>query len=184
MAEGEWLTVKGTVTSVADDRFTVDYGRDDIVVEMDDFDRYERPVAADDVVIVSGRMDEDFFEERTMKASSVRVDSRNEQFHASAADEAAWPQLQILYDDVADDEWLSLTGAVSRIDGEEMILDTGLREYAVDTGRLGYDPFDSEEARLRIEAGERVIVFGEMDDADLFDDREIEASSITKLSSG
>lgn len=180
-AEGERLTVKGKVTAVDDERFTVDYGRGNIVVEMDDFDRYEKPVAAGDVVIVSGNMDKEFFEARKIKASTVRVDSSNKQFHASAADEARWPQLEVLHDDVADDEWLSLTGVVARIDGDRMTLNAGLREYAVDVSRLGYDPFN-REGTARIETGERVIVFGEMDDADLFEGREIEASSITELS--
>lgn len=181
-ADREWLTLTGKVSSVAGDQFTLDYGRDDIVVEMDDYDWYnENALVVGDSVTVSGRMDKDFFDTRSIEARSVYVDSLNEYFYASAADEEQGIHLPLLHDHLQDDEWVSLTGEVASINGEDIVLDTGAHEYDVDAGGLAYNPFDADGTE-RIQVGERVVVFGQMDDADLFDDREIEATTITTLS--
>lgn len=181
--EGELLTLTGKVASVSGDRFTLDYGENDIVVEMDDYDWFnENAVARGDKVTVTGRMDKDFHEARKIEASSVYVDSLNEYFYANAADEEEGLYVQVLNDTLQDEDWVSLTGTVKRIDGENLVLDTGAYEYDIDANGLAYNPFDAS-GEERIEVGERLVVFGRMDDADLFDDREIEASSITTLSS-
>lgn len=179
----EWITLTGKVASVATNSFTLDYGQNDIMVEMDDYDWFnENAVKKGESVTVTGRMDNDFFESRKIEASTVYVDSRNEHFFASAADEEEAVLVSLVHDHLRDDEWVSLTGKVTRVNGQDITLDTGIHEYDIDANGLSYNPFDSEGAE-RIEVGERVAVYGVMDDADLFDDREIEASSIVTLSS-
>lgn len=182
-SEGELLTLTGKVASVSGDRFTLDYGQKDIVVEMDDYDWFsENALVSGDRVTVTGRMDQDFHEARKIEASSVYVDSLNEYFYASAADEEEGLYVQVLNDTLEDDEWVSLTGTVASIKGDNIMIDTGTYEYDVDANGLAYNPLDAT-GEERIEVGERIVVFGRMDDADLFDDREIEASSIATLSS-
>ena len=87
--DSAWVTLSGTVTSVRDDRFRLDYGEGVITVEMDDWDWYDRDrkVLTGDEVTVSGQIDDGLYERRTIEASSVYVESLNTYFHASAADE-------------------------------------------------------------------------------------------------
>lgn len=178
---GEWLTLSGRVVSVGPESFMLDYGSHTIPVEMDDYDWFnENAIVKGDQVIVTGRMDADFWENRSIEAGSVYVKSINTLFTASPADEegAAVPVFTI--DPLTDGESVALSGTVTNVSGEELTLDAGLMNYTVDTASLGYDPLDNEGAQ-RIGVGDRVFVHGTMDDADLFDSREIDASLLTEL---
>lgn len=178
---GEWLTLSGSVVSSSSDSFMLDYGGKTIKVEMDDYDWYaDNPVIKGDHVTVTGRMDADFWEKRKIEASSVYVKSLNTMYFASAADEegAMSPVLRI--DPLTNGESVSLTGRVAAINGDELTLDAGLLNYTVDVGSLGYDPLDNDGPQ-RISVGDRISVMGRMDDADLFDNREIDAKVLTEL---
>ncbi|MGE4307100.1 MAG: hypothetical protein AB7E24_24075, partial [Novosphingobium sp.] len=59
-------------------------------------------------------------------------------------------------------------------------LDTGLLDYRVDTDKLYYDPFDDKGIQ-HVAVGDRVSVTGTMNNAHLFDTREIEATALTEL---
>lgn len=184
-SNGEWLSLTGSVTAVAADGFMLDYGSQTIRVEMDDYDWFdEKAVMVGDEVIVSGRMDADFWENRKVEASSVYVESRNAMYFASSADEegASFPAVMpvLTFDPLTAGESVSLTGTVAAIDDDEMVLDAGLYEYKVDVGEMAYDPFDNDGFR-RIAVGERVSVYGRMDSADLFDTREIDAMSVVEI---
>ena len=58
-----WISISGTVDSVSQDLFTLDYGDGTVIVEMDDGDRdadaYK--LALGDEVTVYGLVDDDFF---------------------------------------------------------------------------------------------------------------------------
>jgi hypothetical protein len=133
----------------------------------------------DDEVMVSGRMDEDFFNLKSIEASSVYVSKLGEYFFASAADEEeggyVYPVYTLPLGQITNGEWVSLVGTVLSIDGDEMMINTGLREFAVDGSGTTLDTSEL------VDVGDRVSVTGEMDDVDLFDRREIEASSVVIL---
>ena len=170
-SDGEWLSLSGSVVSTAPESFMLDYGSKTIRVEMDDYDWYlENPILEGDQVIVTGQMDADFWQNRTIEASSVYVKSLNTMYFASAADEegAVVPILSV--DPLTDGESVSLTGTVRQIVGDELTLDAGLMNYRVDTASLDYDPLDDDGVQ-HIAVGDRISVFGRMDDADLFDRR-------------
>lgn len=161
--------------------FVLDYGAKTIPVEMDDYDWYkENVLAVGDQVSVVGRMDDDFFQNRRIEASSVYVDDLHTIFYASAADEED-VAIPIVDYDVLRTGGLSLTGTVQSIDGDEFMLDTGAYDYKIDTAPLYYDPFDTTGFQ-HIAVGDRVSVTGTIDDADLFERREIDATSLTELS--
>ena len=184
--DNEWLAVTGKVSAVTADRFMLDYGRDIIEVEMDDNDWLrENPLEAGNRVTVSGRMDKGFFEDRKIEALSVHVHSTGAVYYANPGDEEAGLHSPLrtddeVYDELKDGEWVQFTGAVASIDNHKMRLDAGAREFQVDTSALAYERFEPHTPRP-IRVGDRVIVFGRMETGDLFDDRQIEASSITKL---
>lgn len=178
---GEWLSLSGSVVSVAPNSFALDYGAETISVEMDDYDWFEEnAVTVGDEVVVTGRMDADFWENRKIEANSVYVDSRGTMYFASAADEEGLVFPTLALDPLTNGESVSLTGEVTGIVGDEVMLDAGLMEYRVDVGELDYDPLDSDGVQ-RISAGDRVYVVGSMDSGDLFDAREIDALSLTEL---
>lgn len=179
--DGEWLSLSGSVVSVAPESFMLDYGAETISVEMDDYDWFgENALVVGDEVVVTGRMDADFWENRKVEASSVYVDSRGTMYFASAADEEGFVYPVLALDPLTNGESVSLTGEVTSIVGDEVMLDAGLMEYRVDVGELDYDPLDSDGVQ-RISVGDRVYVFGSMDSSDLFDAREIDAHSLTEL---
>lgn len=179
-SNGEWLTLSGTVEAVAGDNFVLDYGRNSIAVEMDDYDWYnENAIIVGDDVTVTGRMDKDFLQNRRLEASSVYVDSIHTRFYANAADEEdIWAAPGGAF---ANASGLGVTGMVKAISGDEMTVDAGVFEYKVDTGELAYDPFDRRGLQ-HIAVGDRVSITGQFDDSDFFDSPEIDASSLIELS--
>lgn len=178
--DGEWLTLSGKVASVSGEQFRMSVGDKEIAVELDDYDwgRESNALRVGDRVTVSGAMDKDFLEKRKIEASSVYIDKLNRYVYASAADEESGYNYSYLAADRAEDgEWISFTGTVIEQDGEELRVDTGIREIKVDTSEL-----TGPDELTWIDAGDRVSVYGEMDDADLFERREVVASSVVTLS--
>lgn len=181
-SEGEWLSLTGRVAAVTAERFTLDYGDENITVELDDFDPFsENVLVQGDEVTVTGKMDTDFVTNKTLEANSVYVAALNEYFYAAAADEEDG-----YYSSTTNDYWdggegISMTGEVASIDGEQFTLDAGISAYVVDTDQMARNPLD-EDGRTRIEVGDRVVVSGEFDSFDLFSGEEIEAEAVTTLS--
>ncbi len=182
MSAGEWLSLTGKVASVSGDEFTLDYGTNDVTVEMDDFDTYDENLLIEgDKVTVTGLVDKDFVDNRTLEASSVYVDSLNEYFYASSADEEDGYYSYVANDFWDGGDWVSVTGEVSAVDKGQFTVDAGVREYDVDISQLSYNPLDDKGVE-KIEVGERVVVSGEFDDVDLFSDDEVQAEAVTTLS--
>jgi uncharacterized protein YdeI (BOF family) len=182
---GGWVSLSGKVVSATPHQFMLDYGAKTIPVEMDNYKWYnENVLLPGDKVTVTGRMDNDFFQDRRIEAASVYVNDLHRYFYASPADEEdGYYTTFLAIDPITNHESVSLSGTVSAVDGEIMTLDTGLQNFRVDTGTLGYDPFDSTGLE-EVAVGDHVVVSGRMDDGDLFDSREIDATGMTKLSMG
>jgi len=178
--DDSWVTVDGTVESVEADSFMLDYGEGMITVEMDDGDRdadaYK--LLAGDKVTVTGMIDDDFYERRTIEASSVYVEKLGTYFYASAMDEedafiSVYPSPVVVSD-------TTLQGTVTEIVGsEEFLLDTGLRQVTVEVDALPYNPLD-DVGFQKVEPGDYVSVSGRMDN-DLFEGREFKAVSLVTI---
>ncbi|MFW5740211.1 MAG: NirD/YgiW/YdeI family stress tolerance protein [Myxococcota bacterium] len=177
--DGAWVRLEGTVVSAGDDSFLLDYGEDVITVEMDDSDWYEegRGLIAEDEVIVHGRIDEDFYEARTIEASSVYVEDLGTHFYASAADEEELGTVTVF--GVVPGQ-MTVSGTVKKVEGRDLVLDTEPGELRVDTASLAYNPLD-DEGYQQIDVGDRVRVSGRIDSG-LFDGRELSADWIVSLS--
>ena len=175
-----WISVAGTVKSVGPDAFVLDYGEGLITVEMDDGDRdadaYK--LFAGDKVTVSGMIDADLFERKTIEAGSVYVEKLGTYFYSSALDEE-------------DPFWVSVAmpihvsttfvrGTVTEVSPIAFTLDTGKKKLRVEVDEMPYNPLD-DEGYQQIRKGHRVSVSGYMDE-DLFTGRELEARSIVTLS--
>lgn len=179
-----WISVSGTVESVSADSFVLDYGEGLMTVEMDDGDRdadgYK--LVSGDQVTVTGLIDDDFYEARTIEASSVYVDSINTSFYASSVDEEDVNQVMVDVDTPVVISATTVQGEVTAVDAQEFTLDTGLSKMTVDVDEMAYNPLD-DEGYQEIDVGDRVSVTGQIDD-DLFESNELDADSVVTLSEG
>lgn len=177
--DSEWISLTGKVASTQDGRFDLDYGRGRITVEIDDHDHLGRgghALEAGDKVTVMGRIDDDLFERRTIEAGSIYVDKLNTYFHADPEDEEGGYYSYPVSRYATDDEWLGVTGTVLSRSGDDLTLDTGAATLRIDTSEV--------YGEVKADPGDRVSVYGEMDDADLFEGRELLASSVIILEQG
>lgn len=181
LEDDTWISLNGTVTSVSDSTFRLDYGDGIATVEMDDWDNYgEAFVLADgDNVTVFGEVDNDLYEKTKIEASSVYVEDLNSYFYASSADEEEVGEWAVELDPEVGD--ITYIGTVETVDplAEEFTIDTGVTELTVDTSPLVYNPLD-DEGFQKIEKGDRVSVNGVID-SDFFEGSELKADSIVTL---
>lgn len=173
-----WISISGTVKNVRPNAFTLDYGKGAIMVEMDDGDRdadaYK--LLEGDKVTVNGRIDDDFFEKRTIEAGSVYVEKLGATFFASAADEVDF--MVTITDPVVVANYV-VQGTVKSVGTNEFTINTGVRRLTVDVGQMSFNPLDNM-GYLKIEPGDFVRVAGNMD-YDLFEGRKLKADSIIEL---
>ena len=160
-ADDSWISIDGTVDAVSADSFLLDYGPGVITVEMDDWDRdadvYK--LSKGDKVRVSGMIDDDLFETRTIEASSVYVENLGTYFYASAVDEE---DTFVTYTIPVTVAATVLQGTVTDVDDEEFVLNTGTRSVRVEVEEMPYNPLD-DIGYQKIEAGDCVSVNGRMD---------------------
>ncbi|MEA3641669.1 MAG: hypothetical protein VBE63_17250 [Lamprobacter sp.] len=182
--DDSWISVSGTVESVTNDAFVLDYGEGLMTVEMDDGDRdadgYK--LVSGDKVTVNGRIDDDLFEARTLEASSVYVENIDTYFYASAFDDEAINDVIVTVQTPVVISATTVQGTVTEVSSEEFVVDTGLRQVRVEVEDMAYNPLD-DEGYQKIKVGDRVSVTGQIDD-DLFEGRELVADSVVTLSSG
>jgi len=181
-ADATWISIDGTVDSVTADSFVLDYGPGLITVEMDDGDRdadgYK--LAKGDKVRVSGMIDDDLFETRTIEASSVYVENLGTYFYASTIDEE---DTFVTYFDPVTVGKTVVQGTVTDVDEEEFVLNTGMRLLRVEVEEMPYNPLD-DIGYQKVRVDDRVSVVGDMD-FDFFEiegRRELVADSVVILS--
>lgn len=180
----DWITLTGDVTATRAEAFTLDFGEGMITVEMDDWDWYDEAnrIRAGEKVTVYGRIDDGWYEARTVEADMVYAHERDTFFHASDADEEgdyrhyAYTPYPLA---APEGTWLSLAGTVTKIDGRELMLDTGLREVQIDTDPMEYNPLD-DVGYQQVDVGDRIFVSGRVD-LGYFERDELQAHSITSL---
>ncbi|MBN1240123.1 MAG: hypothetical protein JXB36_16585 [Gammaproteobacteria bacterium] len=177
--DGSFVSISGTVRSVESDAFTLDFGGNTITVEMDDRDRdaggYQ--LEQGDGVTVYGLIDDDFFQRRTIEASSVFVEDLATYFYASAVDEEDRGFVAVMTP--VDPSDVMLQGTVTAVDDEEFTLDSGSRSVTVEVEEMANNPLD-DDGYQRIAVGDVVSVTGEVDD-DFLEGREVEAESVTTI---
>ena len=108
---GEWITVSGPIGDLTTGGFGLDYGDGVIQVEMDGFaaDGTAR-LQPGDWVTVSGRIDDDLWERRSIEARSVYVPRLQQRLMASAVDEEGAPMALAMIDMPDEGDWLGVTG--------------------------------------------------------------------------
>ena len=183
-SNGEWVTISGKITNVERDSFKLKSKNKTTLVEMDDYDwdadGYKLVVG--DNVVVTGRVDKDFLEKKKVEASSVYVKGINTYFYANSADEEDISYATPVYTTVTElpeSTIADLKGVVTKVDGREFTLNTGLRIIKVDTDELYYNPMDNKGV-TQIDVGDNVRVSGLVED-DFLEGKEIEASFVSEI---
>lgn len=178
------ITLSGEVITQVGDELTVDYGDGVITVEMDDWDWHNEAawIQPGETITVTGEIDDDLYQLKTIEAETVYVIDRSTYYYASDTDEedaAYWTYAT--YDPATAPEgtWFGLSGTVNEIDGSEFVLNTGYNMVRVETAYLDYNPLD-EEGFQQVETGDRIYVSGTLDD-NFFNKNEIDANSIITL---
>lgn len=177
-ANNTWISVSGTVESVSNDTFMLDYGKGTITVEMDDGDRdadaYK--LLKGDKVTVTGMVDKDFYEKTTIEASSVYVKNIDTYFYSSAMDEE---DAIIAYSIPLPPSTTLVQGTITAVNDDNFVLDTGLRSVTVEVDDMAYNPLD-EKGYQKLDKGDVVRVSGNLE-PDIFKGRVFEASYVTTL---
>ncbi len=172
-----WVSLSGTIVATRPDAFDLDYGEGVITVEMDDHDWFDESAGllVDDQVVVYGYVDDDFYEKRTIEASSVYVRGLGTQFYASGVDEEDLPTSPM----VTPRAEINLSGEVDSIAGRHFFLETDAGVIEVETSQLGYNPLD-DEGYQKIDVGDRVRVRGQLASS-LFSGHDLVATDIISL---
>lgn len=189
--DGSNIVITGEVVRSSHDSFTLDYGTDTILVEMDDWDIYKKsaPLALGEKVTVYGVIDDGLYETRTLEAASVFAHNRNTYYYAAAVDEEGdrvnyyYPPVVSTGDaaQLEDGNWLSLSGRVVEVNSQEFTIRTGGgKTVRVDTDTMSYNPLDTEGLQ-QVRPGDLVYVSGKMEEG-FFEADEIKANSVTTLS--
>lgn len=180
-SDDTWISISGTVDVVYPNSFVLDYGDGMIKVEMDDGDRdadaYK--LLKGDKVTVSGRIDDDFFEMTKIEASSVFVENLGTTFYASSVDEESYEGLDPSAIPPVLVSRTVVRGKVTKVNGDEFVLNTGERLLRVDVGEMSFNPLD-DEGYLKVETGDTVKVIGQIG-VDLFEGRKLEADTVVKI---
>ena len=151
-ADNTRITLAGTVVSASPDAFILDIGRDDLTVEMDDWDWFKegRVLKKGDIVVVTGRIDQDLWESKKIEASSVYVKNLGTTFYASGADEEDFPSAMALMNPVT-----SASGIVTAVEGQEFTIGGTTGPVKVDMTKLSVRP--------ALKVGQRVYAWGNLD---------------------
>lgn len=183
VADNSPIVLSGTVQSTDDDEFVLDYGDGIITVEMDGWQwsgEEGNYLKVGDNVTVSGNIDDDLFEGREIEADTVYLHNNYTYYYTEGS--APYPVGYTEYDEVSsmeDGSYATLTGTIASHDDDEFVLNTMGKTMKVDISDMDDNPFDAE-GYLRLKDGDRVRVYGEMDD-DFFSGRELEADRIVLL---
>jgi hypothetical protein len=134
-------------------------------------------------VTVYGWIDNDFYEARTIEASSVYVDSLNTYFYASAADEEGgveWTHPWTVTKPVVSG-LTTMRGTVTAVSPEDQAftLSVGGTETTVETDELTYNPLD-DTGYQKVDVGDRVSVSGQTD-GDFIQGRMFNAETVITL---
>lgn len=169
---GEYVTLSGKVTTVRPDSFEVSVNDKAIIVEMDgkQWKNQGYQLSKGDEVIVSGRIDKDFFQRRRLNAGTVYVKGASRYFHGSKEDRPSLSSMYLYTRTLPDASFIDIQGTITEVDGREVTVDTGTRKLRVDTSKMNYNPFDPK-GFSKIKKGDRIRASGIIDD-DLFEEEE------------
>jgi hypothetical protein len=171
-----WISLAGRIDSVGEDAFRLDSDAGALQVELEGWGWLESalPLRHGERVIVHGRIDEELFEERRLRADAIYLPEQDAHYYAGDTSDLsghlAFPFLRT----GEEANWVTVTGTVERVGRSRFSLDAGGAELVVETNRLRAPIAD------RLAPGDRVSVHAEPARG-LFEKRRLRAASVAKL---
>lgn len=170
------ITLSGAVLETHEDEFDLRVGAAIVTVEVEDEirDGGAYTLAPGDRVTVSGRVDDDLFEGKELKANAIHIDKLGTTFIID--EEYADEYGMIFGQDIGD--YIAVAGNVTTVrpDDGEFRIHGNLGDFTVEVDELAENPLD-DEGYMRIRTGDAVRIVGSVDD-DWLEGREIVATSI------
>jgi uncharacterized protein YdeI (BOF family) len=160
--DGQWVTLTGRVVSSSPREFVLDYGAGNVVVEVDDWDKFQegRLIKPGDQVTVTGLADEDLLMRKRIEARSIYVRNLNSVFVASSDDEETL-RARAAMTAASIPDYADVAGVVTAVEGGEFTVGTGPTAIRIDTSLLADNPVD-KAGLLRLKIGDRVFVWGQI----------------------
>ncbi|WP_416397445.1 hypothetical protein [Allohahella sp. A8] len=204
--EGDTAVLTGTVIGIDGDDFTLDFGGDTIEVELEgwtwgaDVSQY---LKAGDEVVVSGTVEDGWFDNREIEANNIYLTATRDYYYVVDTSPAYvgaveadvnrqgstqgqdqqqvqnQQQGQNQNQDLTEGTYISTRGEVTKVSGREFTVESDGKTLTIDTAEMMYNPLDKAYGEP-IEQGDRVYVYGEVDD-EFFSKKEISANSVVKL---
>ena len=178
---GSIVRISGTVETIVPNTFNLDYGEGQVLVEMDDRDRDADSYALQDgdKVTVTGYVDDDLFEDKTIEASSVYVHKIGTYFFASLMDDEKFefdiPTMEVNSSDTN----MTVKGQVAQVKENAFTVESGEQDIEIAVSELSSNPLD-DEGYPRVSAGDMVSVTGTVD-KEFIEERRMIADSLIKL---
>lgn len=180
-AEGDWVSVSGTVNRADDNNFWLDYDGGLIKVEVGNFFtdyNLENRLEKGERVTVYGAIDDQWFAGKVIDADRVYIENRSTWFDlaptpGTTADYYLYEPAPALADARAK---VSFNGTVENVSGRSFTLDTGASNITVDTAPMTSNPLDAS-GWPQVSKGDHVLVSGRIDN-NLFDKRVLRADNI------
>lgn len=173
-----WISISGTVSSVSEDRFTLDYGDGAIYVDMDDGDRDADAyrLLPGDHVGVAGRIDKGLLTATTLDAASVYVEKLGTTFYSDPFDEE---DVVIAILGPVAVAGTTVRGTVASVGDDELELRTAAGPLTLNTEPLPYDPLD-DVGYPQVDVGDRVRATGVMSEG-FFTGPELDVHALTMV---
>lgn len=179
---GASVILSGTVEDIGDDEFVLDYGEDKVQVNLDDWDwdgDIEDRLKEGQLVTVSGTVDDDWFEKREIDADNIYV-TTDYTYYYIVDENPAYTAQENQRETKEDGTFLSTRGEVTDVSGDQITVESQGNKIKVDLSELAYDPLDQAGVQ-RIKKGDRVYVFGDVDE-NFFNNKTMSAESLITLS--
>lgn len=179
-ADESWISISGWAISADEDSFVLDYGKNTVVVDVNNWgwytDNFE--VVDGNKVTVYGEVDDDLYETTTIDANSIYVEGIGTYFYANEVDKKTdffnWLPAPGVKAGMT-----TLTGKVTSISGREFTISQGKKKMMIDTLEMDYNPMD-DLGFQNVEKGDLVRVTGRLETGS-FEEREIVAANIVNL---
>ncbi len=201
--DGANITISGTVRVLEEDEFMLDIDGQEVEVELDEWDwmagetNLGSYLNEGDKVVVSGTVDDDWFEAREIEANNIYLAQDLAYYYVVDTNPAYYSPF-VNDRTMRDGTYVSARGTVENVSEGGFTLSSQGNEITVDTGDLSYAPGGKDQSAgqnqaqdqmkqnaaqnkpLDIKQGDRVFVFGEMDSG-FFEQRELEADAVVKI---
>ena len=137
LKNGDTIKIAGGVSKAAAKTFQLDYGKGTITVELDDYDSYEEGfnIVDGDQVIVTGKIDADPGQKRSIEARRVYIPAVDLEVFACSTDEED-TESKVFTQTLSDGTEIDLRGIIKSIDKKVITIQSSKGRVEIHLGRV------------------------------------------------